>query len=135
MTAACAIQKHILTRWVRSQICNVLAGPEVTEDGAVEASKASWRGLQALALPAMALGTGERLQGPSMSERAVEMVGYLLGNIEVNSLQRVSPLTDCQNLPLTARSLGRQLGSTAAKSLQDMSLRLIAFSVSSSCDF
>ena len=81
-----------------SQVCNVLAGPEVTNDGAVEASKASWRGLQALALPAMALGTGERSQGPSMSEQAVVMVGYLLGGTEADSLQRVSPLTDCRDL-------------------------------------
>ena len=78
-------------------ICHVLAGPEVTDDWAAEAAKASWRGLQAVALPAMALGTGTRLQGPSMSEMAVEMVGYLLGSTKAGSLQRVSPLTDCRN--------------------------------------
>ena len=89
---------HIVRQWVRLQICHVLAGPEVTDDWAVEAAKASWRGLQAVALPAMALGTGMRLQGPSMSQMAVEMVGYLFGSTEVGPSQRVSPLTDCRNL-------------------------------------
>eukprot|EP00891_Asterochloris_glomerata_P006915 jgi/Astpho2/6915/Aster-01782 len=65
-------------------------GPGVIDDGAVEAAKASWRGLQALAMPAMALGTGERRQGPLTSEMAVEMVGYLLGSSKVESLQRVA---------------------------------------------
>lgn len=116
---------------MRLQICHVLAGPGVIDDGAVEAAKASWRGLQALAMPAMALGTGERRQGPLTSEMAVEMVGYLLGSSKVESLQRVSPLTVCGHPPHDV-SLVHQLGSTTANSLQRMSLQVNAFSISSS---
>ena len=128
---SCAIWMQILKRWVRSQICHMLAGPEVTDDRAVEAAKSLLAGLQALALPAMVLRTCEKL--PSMSEIVMETVGYLLGSTDVECLQRVSPLTGCQRIPARCKPLP-PAGQHHSQSLHRMSLCSMASSVSSSCE-
>ncbi len=81
----------------------------------------------------MVLGTGKKLQGPSMLEMAVEMVGYLLGSTDVECLQSVSPLTDCQKIVPRYQPLP-PAEQHHIQSLYKMSSWLIAFSVSSSCE-